>query len=656
MADDVYQVDIQINVGGAIAGLNSVRESATEANQSLELLKKSFEALEAILEAPIEQFLKLVEVAVDLVREYDNAYLATQKLDNALAAAGESARTTRGHLSDLADNLEKTSRFGRTAIESAEASAVAFGFQGDAIDRVVRVAANLAPVLGTDLAGAVSAVDRAITTGFLISGDRSRILLSSSSDAATRANESLAQLEQRYKSLGTGGAFQVIQFFNTFEKFKETLGDIVQKSAPFEAFFNVLTDQLDKLTRFLVANKVELQATFGEAFSLSMQIAAKSAQLLFDVIVAGIQKVTTLVANLSTSKVAGFFGFPQATGPAANAFVSSRNALQDAQDQINLLTNTNAFRHPQTIGDFQLIQQVDDLKSSLPGLTAELNKNRDALLGISDAKQGIGDLFVQLTADVDKLKEQLGGSGIATSPDALIAKIGEELGKIQAARKAQGETAGGEAQHKAIQPQTDIDTLTVKGVGSAATIGDAFEKAFASMRLEALDLAKTVGSSFDTVINGMTDAIVNFAKTGKFSFHDFAESVLTDLLRIYARQLLVGLVGGVGTALGFSGATTGSPAPTLVSGVSAGATYAAAGADAMPGQPFIVGERGPELFVPRSAGTIVPNGVGAPTIHVNVINVTNPDDINKHIASGAADQVILNRLSYNRQALARTVG
>ena len=35
---------------------------------------------------------------------------------------------------------------------------------------------------------------------------------------------------------------------------------------------------------------------------------------------------------------------------------------------------------------------------------------------------------------------------------------------------------------------------------------------------------------------------------------------------------------------------------------------AANGAQASAGQPFIIGERGPELFVPSQSGTIVPNG------------------------------------------------
>jgi hypothetical protein len=35
-----------------------------------------------------------------------------------------------------------------------------------------------------------------------------------------------------------------------------------------------------------------------------------------------------------------------------------------------------------------------------------------------------------------------------------------------------------------------------------------------------------------------------------------------------------------------------------------------------------VGERGPELFVPRGAGTVVPNGAAAAPVH---ITITTPD-------------------------------
>jgi len=41
----------------------------------------------------------------------------------------------------------------------------------------------------------------------------------------------------------------------------------------------------------------------------------------------------------------------------------------------------------------------------------------------------------------------------------------------------------------------------------------------------------------------MEDAIVSFVTTGKASFKDFARSILADMARIYARQLMLGIFG-----------------------------------------------------------------------------------------------------------------
>jgi phage-related minor tail protein len=38
----------------------------------------------------------------------------------------------------------------------------------------------------------------------------------------------------------------------------------------------------------------------------------------------------------------------------------------------------------------------------------------------------------------------------------------------------------------------------------------------------------------------------------------------------------------------------------------------------MGGSSYMVGERGPELFVPRQSGTIVPNGIGGVTINQSI--------------------------------------
>lgn len=135
----------------------------------------------------------------------------------------------------------------------------------------------------------------------------------------------------------------------------------------------------------------------------------------------------------------------------------------------------------------------------------------------------------------------------------------------------------------------------------------------------------------------MEDGIVTFATTGKFSFGDFAQSVIADLIRIQARAALSGLfsqlggmiMGAVGGAAGADMGTAGisSTSPVDMSSVQ-GIELRASGGPVSAGQPYIVGEVGPELFVPPASGSIVPNsalaagaaGGGDVTIvqHINI--------------------------------------
>jgi hypothetical protein len=99
----------------------------------------------------------------------------------------------------------------------------------------------------------------------------------------------------------------------------------------------------------------------------------------------------------------------------------------------------------------------------------------------------------------------------------------------------------------------------------------------------------------DSVTQNMNSAIDKFVDTGKFSFADFSRSIIQDIIKIelkaQATKLFSSLIstGGsfLGSLLGF--ANGGNPPVN---------------------KPSIVGENGPELFVPRTAGTIVPNGGG----------------------------------------------
>jgi len=89
--------------------------------------------------------------------------------------------------------------------------------------------------------------------------------------------------------------------------------------------------------------------------------------------------------------------------------------------------------------------------------------------------------------------------------------------------------------------------------------------------------------------NNIGSAIDRIAQGGKASFKDMARSIIADLGAMIAKAYLFEAIKTGMTALGI-------PLPGL-----------ATGGPAKAGQPYIVGEKGPELFVPKSAGTVIPN-------------------------------------------------
>src|SRR5690606_34968358 len=72
---------------------------------------------------------------------------------------------------------------------------------------------------------------------------------------------------------------------------------------------------------------------------------------------------------------------------------------------------------------------------------------------------------------------------------------------------------------------------------------------------------------------------------------------------------------------------------------------------------YLVGERGPEMFVPNTAGTIVPNDVlmgsrsEPPVVNIRNVNAFDTAAIGDYMGSDAGEQVILNVVRRNRSVL-----
>lgn len=139
-------------------------------------------------------------------------------------------------------------------------------------------------------------------------------------------------------------------------------------------------------------------------------------------------------------------------------------------------------------------------------------------------------------------------------------------------------------------------------------------KQFAESSMTAADAGK---QAFDVLASSMTKAIEDFVATGKLSFSDLTRSIISDLIKIYVKYQENELFKSLGGAYKNAGGADG-----LLAGAKKLLGFADGG-DPPVGVPSIVGENGPELFIPKTAGTVIPNsalsgmGGGGQTINYN---------------------------------------
>ena len=104
---------------------------------------------------------------------------------------------------------------------------------------------------------------------------------------------------------------------------------------------------------------------------------------------------------------------------------------------------------------------------------------------------------------------------------------------------------------------------------------------------EAKPVSQIIEESFFKGFKAMEDNLVSFIQTGKMSFKSFVDDIIAELIRLQIRSAIIKpLAGMMGVEL---------PEGFAKGGAVSGKT------------PIIVGEKGPELFVPNTAGQIINN-------------------------------------------------
>jgi len=140
---------------------------------------------------------------------------------------------------------------------------------------------------------------------------------------------------------------------------------------------------------------------------------------------------------------------------------------------------------------------------------------------------------------------------------------------------------------------------------------EGFARDVATMRLT---LEEGLGAGADRAGRLIEASLARAIRRGKFGFDDLrgvALSALNEIAQASVRSGLASLFGGgqggglvnLGTAV--IGALTGVPAR-------------ATGGPVSPGRAYLVGERGPELFVPTASGSVIAGGAGVREVRVSI--------------------------------------
>ena len=181
-----------------------------------------------------------------------------------------------------------------------------------------------------------------------------------------------------------------------------------------------------------------------------------------------------------------------------------------------------------------------------------------------------------------------------------------------------------ETYRKAIE---DIRRLNSEGLLTDDQAIAAQKKALEDLSATAQDAGQRVQSDTDKILNSIKNATEGFARdiTDVFfgatndigqMFADLAEQIAKMFFQQAVVQPWLDALGGLFGSMGGPKEIDLSKLPTR----------RALGGPVAAGAPYFVGENGPELFVPRMAGSIIPNGqaaaMGGPTIN---FNISTPD-------------------------------
>ena len=181
----------------------------------------------------------------------------------------------------------------------------------------------------------------------------------------------------------------------------------------------------------------------------------------------------------------------------------------------------------------------------------------------------------------------------------------------------------------------DEDSGSVDNQTSEFLIG--WDNAFTQWRAQVTDNVQYGQQMFQKFTQGLSSTLTDFFTTGKMNFRGFLSDIMRMIIQSQINRAIAGIFGAMGAGSGAG----------IFASLFGGAF--ADGGRPPPGKASLVGERGPELFVPKTSGTIIPN---------EMLGNKNEQIVNNYITNNISaldSKSVAQVFAENRQTLLGTV-
>lgn len=513
------------------------------------------------------------------IREFKEAEQALNQLNAALKATDFSAGVTAAQITALGEAVEGNTLFKKEAIQQAAASLTSFqNIAGETFTRALKLSADLAVRLGTDVPSAADMLGKALEAPEEGLGRLARKFSDLSpaqkeaidnfvkmGDVASAQAIILEHLESKTKGLaeaqaqGLTGAADALG--DAWDDLLESFGKTVSESGAAQVSLDLLTKAVRGLQEALYPTReqrksqleediADLQNSFGTKLDIAvlgsapgLEAKKRELQKINDEIAAEQKKADEELQNARTAA-------EKAAAERRNnqlielqkkylkeyedvTLTAQQKILRDSEErrrQILALnrgdTNSDAARKALSALDASTKAKLADANKTTARATASAPRD-EAAESRKKAIQEINRALLQTKPSYDLAKQAL---------DEWKANLIENLG---------GAT---EANQEYIDKIEQIYSVKLKQIYDKSLLDsnkweDGASRALKRYADEATNAAKNAEQLFSTAATKVEDTLVDMISTGEFSFKklgDLVQSIEQDILRMFIRQQITG--------------------------------------------------------------------------------------------------------------------